>query len=510
MERHWAYAWVTLAVALLTYIFKDLGLSFDPANIALIYLLPVLLSAVYWGKGVSYYAAGLGVLAFDFFFVPPFLSFSVSDLRYLVSFIVYFTVAALTASLAARLKRELQYSKLKEAQTASLYAISKQLSAFTDIQALLHNVTAQVSDTFQTEAAIYLTANKEEDEVRVAAASSAASNWGSGEAELVIANWVYRQGRMAGRGTTMLGETTGLYIPLRTEEHIHGVLGVNLGTAVLTADQLRFLEALGGLAASAIVRVKLSEEAKLAHLTAESERIRTAILDSVSHELRTPLAALIGSAGALIEGDSLFSAEDRMSLLTTMQEGALRMNRLVSNLLGIVQLESGMLKLRSKWCDIEDMIGVVLKQVEASISHRRVRVELSTDIPLIQGDEVLLEQVLTNVMSNAIKYSPDYSAITIRAQVEGRSLILMVSDQGLGIAANDRERIFDKFYRSARTGHLTGTGLGLAICKGIIDLHGGIIEVMPNEEGQGTIIAITLPIQQEQVVKSHQEGMEQE
>ncbi|PWW04801.1 two-component system sensor histidine kinase KdpD [Paenibacillus cellulosilyticus] len=508
MERHWAYAWVTLAIALLTFLFKEMDLSFDTANIALLYLLPVLLSAVYWGKGASYYAAGLGVLAFDFFFVPPFLSFSVSDLRYLVSFIVFFTVAALTASLAARLKSQLQYSKQKEAQTASLYAISKQLSAFTDIQALLRNVTSQVSDTFQTEAAIYLPASKDEDEVTVAAPSSAASLWGSGEAELVIANWAYQQGRMAGRGTTMLGETPGLYIPLRTEDHIHGVLGVNLGAEVLTADQMRFLEALGGLAASAIVRVKLSEEAKLAHLTAESERIRTAILDSVSHELRTPLAALIGSAGALIEGDSLFSAEDRMSLLTTMREGALRMNRLVSNLLGIVQLESGMLKLRSKWCDIEDMIGVVRKQVEEGIQHRTVRVELPDDIPLIQGDEVLLEQVLTNVVSNAIKYSPDYSVITIRAIVDGESFILSVADQGLGIASADRERIFDKFYRSARTGHLTGTGLGLAICRGIIDLHGGTIAAQPNEDGQGTVLVMTLPIGQDQVAVRHEEGME--
>lgn len=510
MERHRAYAWVTLAIALLTFIFKDLGLSFDPANIALIYLLPVLLSAVYWGKGASYYAAGLGVLAFDFFFVPPFLSFNVSDLRYLVSFIVFFTVAALTASLAARLKSQLQYSKVKEAQTASLYAISKQLSAFTDIQALLRNVTAQVSDTFQTEAAIYLPANKGEDEVTVAAASSAASQWGSGEAELVIANWAYEQGRMAGRGTTMLGETPGLYIPLRTDDHVHGVLGVNLGAAVLTADQIRFLEALGGLAASAIVRVKLSEEAKLALLTTESERIRTAILDSVSHELRTPLAALIGSAGALIEGDSLFSAEDRMALLTTMREGALRMNRLVSNLLGIVQLESGMLKLRAKWCDIEDMIGVVLKQVEEGIQHRTVRVELPDEVPLIQGDEVLLEQVLTNVVSNAIKYSPDYSVITIRAIVGDKWMTLSVTDQGIGVAGADRERIFDKFYRSARTGHLTGTGLGLAICKGIIDLHSGTIAALPNEDGQGTVIMITLPVQEplSQATASHEEGMD--
>jgi two-component system sensor histidine kinase KdpD len=256
---------------------------------------------------------------------------------------------------------------------------------------------------------------------------------------------------------------------------------------------MRLLEALGGLAANAIARVKLSEEAKLAHLTAESEKLRTAILDSVSHELRTPLATIIGSASALIEGDQLFSSEDRMDLLATIRDGSLRMNRLVSNLLGMVQLESGMVRLRHKWCDVEDMIGVVLAQVRDFQMHRKIDVRLPADVPLIPVDEVLLEQVLVNVVSNAIKYSPDSSGITIDVRMEDDSVIIGVGDQGAGIEAADRERVFDKFYRSEKTSHMPGTGLGLAICKGIVELHGGMIAAEPNG-AQGTVITITLPL----------------
>lgn len=487
------YAWITLFIALLTVILYPFGLTFDLVNIVLIYLIPVLLSAVYGGIGPSLYAASLGVLAFDFFFVPPFLSFTVSDLRYMVSFAVFLAVAAFTGSLAARLKQQLQFSKQREDHTASLYALSRQMSVITDIHSLLENVSRQVSQTVGAQVAVYLPDDM--DELKLIASSSTPSNSGQGESEMVIAKWVYRQGEMAGKGSNTLRESPGLYVPLRTEERVYGVLSVNLENshAALTPDAQLLLEALCGLAASAIARVKLAEEAKLAHLTAESERLRTALLDSVSHELRTPLATIIGSVTGLIEGDVLFTPEDRKDLLSTIRDGALRMNRLVTNLLGMVQLESGMLRLRKKWCDIEDIIGVVLAQVKDFQQHRNLRVLLPDRVPMLLGDEVLLEQVLVNVVSNAIKYSPDYSEIVISVGVEMSSIAIIVADAGIGIAAADRERIFDKFYRADTTKHVPGTGLGLAICKGIVELHGGTITAEPNVD-RGTKMIITLPL----------------
>ncbi|OMD40064.1 ATP-binding protein [Paenibacillus odorifer] len=483
-----AYLFTTVLIVLMTFVLKPFGLAFDLVNIAIIYLLPVLFNAVYGGLRPALYSAILGVLAFDFFFVPPVASFAVSDLRYLVSFGVYLAVATLTASLAARLKRQVHYSKQKEAHTAALYALSKQMSAIADIDSMLDHFSLQVSQTLETEIAIYLTNNR--NNLVLAHRTAEHPDDSQKNAELSVAQRMFEHGE-----TADLNESPGNFIPLRAEKRIYGVMVFYPKQTLngISTEQMQLLEALAGLAASAIARVKLAEEAKIAHLTAESERLRTAILNSVSHELRTPLAAIIGSATGLIEGEHLFSSEERMKLLFTIRDGALRMNRLVINLLSMVQLESGMLRLRKNWCDVEDLIGVTLTQVKDFQQHRKLRAELPDDDPIIVlGDEVLLEQMLVNVVSNAIKYSPDYSEIVLSVQTEEDDVVISVSDKGIGLEEDEHDRIFEKFYRSAAAKQITGTGLGLAICKGIVELHGGTISAKPNEQ-RGTIITIMLP-----------------
>lgn len=300
------YASITLLIAIMTAAMHPFGLAFDSVNIALLYLLPVLWSSVVWGLRPALYAAMMGVLAFDFFFVSPILSFTIADLRYLISFGVFLAVAALTASLAVKLKRQLLYAKQREEHTAALYVLSRQMSDIADIHSLLNNVSRQVSQTIGTEIAIFLPDQR--NNLVLAHCSSVHSDWGQGETEKVMAKLAFDHGEAVGNGTRTLRDSPAHYLPLRTEDRVHGVLALNLQDrkSGLTTEQQRMLDALGGLAATAIARMKLAEEAKIAHLTAESERLRTAILDSVSHELRTPLAAIIGSATSLIEGNSLF------------------------------------------------------------------------------------------------------------------------------------------------------------------------------------------------------------
>ncbi|WP_338113310.1 ATP-binding protein [Paenibacillus artemisiicola] len=483
------YAWTMLGIAALTAALHVVGSAFDAVNIALIYLFPVLFSAVYWGLAPAVFAAAAGMLAFDYFFVPPFLSFTVQDLRYLLSFAVYIAVAALTATLASRLKQQAKHAKDREALTAALYSLSRQMTAIGDLRALLENIASQVSATLEAPIAIYLPGAA--GELERAAWSPGEHGFGEGEPPMAIADWAFKHGEPAGKGTGTLGAFPGLFVPLRTEERTYGVLAVRAEEAP-HADSRRLLEAYGGLAATAIARVKLSEEAKLAHLTAESERIRTALLDSVSHELRTPLATIIGSATALMESDDVFSSADRLELLGTVRDGALRMNRLVTNLLGMVKLESGMLALRRDWCDAADIVGVALAQVKGFKQNRRLIAKLPEPAVYFPADEVLLEQVLVNVVSNAIKYSPDGSEIVIAARQTGPWVRISVADQGIGIAEADRERIFEKFYRGQNGGGTTGTGLGLAICKGIVEAHGGTITASPRAE-KGTVVTIALP-----------------
>jgi len=479
----------------LTVVLKAFDRVFDPVNIALIYLLPVMLSAMYGRIRPAIFTAVAGVLAFDFYFVPPSLSFTVADLRYLVSFSVFLAVAILTATLAARLKQQLYYAERREALTASLYALSRQMSAITDIRALLDNVTQVVSRTIGTEAAVFLP--DENRELTLTSRSSPHSDWGAGKSEQAVARLAFEHGEPVGKGTNTLRAASAYYVPFRTEDRTYGVLAVNLKetSASFSPDNLRLLEAMADLAANAIARVKFAEEAKIAQLTAESERLRTALLDSVSHELRTPLATIAGSVTGLMEGDELFSKEERMELLTTVRDGAMRMNRLVTNLLGMAQLESGMLRLRKQWCDMGELIGVALAHLKAFQQHRTFKVSLPDELPFVLGDEALLEQLLVNVISNAIKYSPDSSEIRIEVKSGFNRMTVSVADQGIGIPPADRELVFRKFYRSHAARHVTGTGLGLAICRGIIELHGGTIAAEPNG-GKGTIISFTLPAEQ--------------
>ncbi|QDH21489.1 ATP-binding protein [Saccharibacillus brassicae] len=499
----WAsYVLITLLTAAMTAVLLRYAAVLEIVNIALIYLFPVLLFAVYGGLGPSLFAAGASVLALDFFFVAPQLSFTVSDLRYLISFGVYLSVAALTASLAGRLKQQLLHARQREEHTASLYAFSRQIGAVSDVSSLLDGMARQLSQTIGAETSVYLP--DEDGRLRRVHASGGFSDHGDGgeraREEDVVAGLVFGDGEAAGRGSNTLRELPGRYMPLRTEERTYGVLAVRLpkrgdgSDAELTGEQQRLLEALCDLAAAAIARFKLAEEAKLAHLTAESERLRTAILDSVSHELRTPLATIVGSATGLIDNDDLFSREDRMELLETIRSGAMRMNRLVQNLLGMVRLESGMLTLRREWCDVQDLIGVSLAQIRDIRGSRELSLRVPDDLPMVRGDEVLLEQVLGNVLGNAIKYGPDGSTIGLEARAQGGMLILSVSDEGPGIPEGERQRVFEKFYRSDSTRQVSGTGLGLAICKGIVDLHEGTITAAPRTDGRsGTIVSIRLP-----------------
>ncbi|MDR6552305.1 ATP-binding protein [Paenibacillus qinlingensis] len=497
-KNYWkSYGVTSLFIVVLTIVLKGIAPFLDLVNISLLYLFPVLFSAVRWGRGPSFFAAGLGVMAFDFFFVPPTRSLSVADLRYIFTFIVFLCVAALTASLASKLRNQIQQAQKREANTAALYALSRKITAISDLDVLLIEIVQHIAETLDTKVAIFFQNQLGEQELT--AYSKNDKDWASDESHLSIAAWVNVNHTIAGRGTQTLREASDLHIPLATDHQMHGVLAVHVGhRSVLEMPELiPIIEALSDLAAVAISRVKLADEAKVAQLTAESEKLRTALLDSLSHELRTPLATIIGSVTGLLEGEHVFSADDRRELLLTTREGATRMNRLVGNLLGMVRIESGMMRLNKMWCGIEDVVGVALTQLKDSLQNRVIHIALDPELPSVPLDEVLIEQVLINVLSNAIKYSPEGSEIRIEAEKAGDRLLLSIMDEGAGIPPADRERIFEKFYRGNRTKHIPGTGLGLAICKSIVEAHGGSITASERKDGrQGTVIELSLLLTQ--------------
>ncbi|WP_366923370.1 DUF4118 domain-containing protein [Metallumcola ferriviriculae] len=486
----WHYLATAILIISITLVNKLLDPYFDLANIALLYLLPVLFSAVNWGYGPSVMASLLGVLSFDVFFVPPHFSITVHDLRYLLSFAIFLLVAITTSTTAVKLKNQVNLARIRENRTAALYSLSRKIVAEPDIEGIFKAAVKMIANTIDGRAAI-LTPN-ENEELKVSASTEQMfNNYDKGKVE-----WVYKHGETAGKGTETFSDSDTFYLPIKSEQQNIGVLSVQLGAReeFFTLEQKRLLEAFANLVAIAIVRLRLAEEAQQAHYLAQSEKLRTALFNSVSHEIRTPLASIIGAITSLLDQWDIYTRKDKQSLLQTMNESALRMDRLVKNLLDMARLESGRLELKLEWCDIQDILGVALRRAKKTVNRHSLTVSANYELPLVKADFTLIEQVLINLIDNAAKYSPPGTGIAVEMKCDGKEIMVSVIDQGTVIPLEERKKIFDKFYRSYYPNKKTeGTGLGLSICKGIIDAHDGRIWAEPRNGG-GNQFLFTLPL----------------
>ena len=463
-----------------------------PVNISMLFLLPVLISAARWGRFQAVVTAAMGVITFDFFFVPPIFTFTVADIRYLLSFAILMLVGIITGTLSARLKKQVNYSRQRVSRVSALYALSRDIAAVDKLDAVLESIAYNVAGTLEGQVVLLLP----NEHAKLVLQKSSRSNNFLNESELAVAAWVFDRGQKAGKGTETLGAAAALYLPLSTEQGVQGVLGICFDEteAQFDPERIRLLEAFVGLAAMAINRIKLAEQARQALTLVESERLRTALFNSLSHDLRTPLASIIGAVTGLLEDPNVvYSPEARHDLLQTILNGAERMNRFVGNLLDMARLESGMLKLKKDWCDLQDIIGVAVNRLGESLTNRPLDIQVQPNLPLVQADCILIEQVLINLLDNALKYSEQGSKIVVSTHQREKQLETTVANQGEGILDTDLSKVFDKFYRLNSPLQVSGTGLGLAICKGIIEAHGGEIWAENNKLG-GVTITFTLPL----------------
>jgi two-component system sensor histidine kinase KdpD len=289
------------------------------------------------------------------------------------------------------------------------------------------------------------------------------------------------------------------YLPLKTARGVVGVLGVGKpGRAEhdLTPAQRRLMEAFANQAAQAIERAQLAEEARQIKLLQAAEKLQNALLNSISHDLRTPLVSITGALTSLDEQSDSLDDENRRSLVITAREEAVRLNRLVGNLLSMTRIESGAIKLNLAPGDIQDVIGTALEQLGERAADHEIKVKVPEDFPLIPIDFTLMVQVVVNLLENAVKYSPKGSVIEVTAFLQNDKAHVQVADRGVGIPPEDQTRVFDKFYRVRRPESVSGTGLGLSISKGIVEAHHGDIHAH-TRAGGGTILHIELPLQQE-------------
>lgn len=489
-ERSWEWRELVNATALcasVTLVSLPLRSVLNPVNLAMFYLLGVVAVAMRSSRRVAFFASFLSVGAFDFFCVPPYLTFGVADYEYILTFAVMLTVALVISSLTIRIRLQAVHAAEREARTNALHKLSSALSGEMRSMEVARTATHIASDVFGARIVLFFP-----DEGKISFRRRTTDDLPVPIGEEAIAQWVFDHGKKAGKGTDTLPGANAFYLPLRGSQSVLGVLAVvpSESARLDSPEQLRLLEIFASQTAIAIERTQAALAARDAQLRAETEEIRSSLLSAVSHDLRTPLAAITGAASSLRWQRHQMSEATQQELLDSIEQEADRLGRLVTNLLEMTRLESGGVPVKREWHPLEEIVGAALTRVERLLEGRPVRTDLPSDL-MVSADDVLLEQLIWNVLENAAKYTPEGSPITIAAHAQDGGVNIEISDSGPGFAPGEEHRIWDKFYRG-RTEGTRGAGLGLAICRAIAAAHGGRIEAENRPQG-GALIRIWLP-----------------
>ncbi|CAN5333816.1 two-component system sensor histidine kinase KdpD [soil metagenome] len=495
------YAWAAGSSIAVVLIAAPLLRFFDLANIVMLFLLAVVFVAMRFGRRPAFAAAVLNVAAFDFFFVPPRLTFAVGDAQYLLTFAVMMIVGLVVGQLTANLRYQARVARYREDRARSLYEMARELGT-----ALMPEQVAEIGDRHVENAfrakALVLLADADDRLVPASANVGATPVHDAG-----LAQWCFDHGEAAGAGTDTLPGSALLYVPLKAPMRTRGVIAVEPANPrlLMIPEQRQLLDTYAALVAIATERVHFVTVAQETLVSMESERLRNSLLAALSHDLRTPLTALVGmsetlSAALVREG----SGHAEVSVAIHAQ--ALRVVQMVSDLLDMARLQSGAVNLRLDWQSLEELAGSAIRSVQSALLEHPVIVDLPADLPLLHADAVLVERVLANLFENAAKYTPPGTAITLSARREREVMVIEVADDGPGLLPNlladNGEFLFRKFSRGETESSTPGVGLGLAICRAIVRAHGGEISAANRPApAHGAVFRWTLPYRAAPVVE---------
>ena len=493
--RTWAAA--TLLVAAVTGAGLLAGSLVPPEAMGMLFLAAVVAAASLQGIRLALYTAVIAFLCWDFFFIPPVGTISIANTHDAVALVVFFLVAGITGGLASRVRGEARAGQARIASLRRIGLFSRRLGQTATEPELLAEIVRQAADTAGDAAAIMLIpeTNKEEgDELHQAAAHPPTSTLDEGS--WAAARWAATHGVETGAGTATLPAAPWRFLPVRAGRTTVGILGLRTPT-LLVGPALQAIEALVDQAALALERLRLSVEAARTAAMEDTQKLRTALLNSLSHDLRTPLTGIRGAAGTLRDAWDSLSSATRADLLSSIEEDTARMTRFLANIMDLTRLESGQVSPRLEPVDIAEVIEAAIARVPGATHFALSTPETP---PKILADPALLEQILVNILDNAVKYAPQGSQAAIRVSEDGKDVRIAIADEGVGIAAADLPHIFDSFRRATRGDAVApGTGLGLAIVRGLAEAMGGRIDAVsprpdvPRDASPGTVITLWLP-----------------
>ncbi|MCS0503682.1 sensor histidine kinase [Ancylobacter mangrovi] len=497
LEPDWrGYALAVAAIAVASLAAWPIAMwdAIPGGAISAIYLTAVLVVGARHGLAASLVATALGSMAYNFFYTEPYYTLAVSNPEDIVSILVFLVGAVFTGTLAGRLKAQVETVRAAQRRTETLYDFARKIAAAGNSDDVLWAGAYHIAATLDCQSLILMpdaagTLEQVQGHPTIEELDAGAEG---------AARWAFEKNEPAGSGTATLPMSEWLFVPLAAGERALGVIGVRFRdrSRGLDPETRRLLLAVEDQVAVAIERARLAEELADARVSAESERLRGALLNSVSHDLRTPLATVIGTVSTLAEDEAgTLNAADRRELVLTALDEARRLDRYVQNLLDMTRLGHGALSPKRAPVELGEIVGRVRSDLARILAGHRVEVAIPRDLPMLDVDPVLIGQALTNVLENAAKYAPPGTTISLSARAEGGEAEVTVADEGPGIPEGERERVFDLFHRVTQgDARPAGTGLGLAIVRGLVEAHGGRVKAQAGAGGRGAAITLRLPL----------------
>jgi two-component system, OmpR family, sensor histidine kinase KdpD len=473
------YAIAGAAVLLTAITCQIVSTTVDYRSLGMIMLFVIVALSLFVGKGPVYLAAVLSAMLWDFFFVPPRFTFTISQPSDILHFLLLFSIALATGALTSRARTQRLTLRQREQQTAALNVLISDLSSAETVDDIAQTGVRCIREEFGADVAFY----PAESGTGLSREPHRSSSMKPGsEKEWTVAEWVFKNRKPAGRDTETLPFSSATYYPLISQTNCLGVIGIALPPGqIVPFDKSGQLQMWLHQLALSLERLHL-----------RSDRFGKTLLRSASHELRTPISVITSASSALSDPQTFANGPVRSALIGDIRSAAGRLNRLVENFLNMTRIESGALTIHREWCDILDLFNAVCARLSVELSKHTITVKVQENMPIVQLDTAVIEQAIANVLINAAQYTPENTTIILRATCEQQEVVLSIEDEGPGFPEESLGHIFEKFYRIPGT-KAGGTGLGLSIVKGFVEFHGGTVWA-ENREGGGARFEIRLPV----------------
>lgn len=487
---------IIMIISTVMSLFIDFA-GFREANIIMVFILGVIIVNIKTrGYILGFICSIVSIFLFNFLFTEPRYSLEVYDKAYLATFPIMLIVTFVIGSLTNKIQREAINSSKREKRTQILYRISRKLLSATGTVDVVGIGIKYLSRLLERTVICYIVQDNKLSTPFIYTATIGEKDRALlNKDEEAVAQWTLINEKECGTGTNTFHGAKGYYMPLKSNGKVLGVLGISCINGPLKPEQKFIFETVASQIYIALDREILAETQKKSNLEIESERLRSNLLRSISHDLRSPLAGIKGSVSTIIETGNLISEETRGELLQSVYDDTEWLIRLVENLLSITRFEGGNMKIKKEMELVEEVVYEAIQRISKRFMENEIKVTVPEEVIMAPMDGSLIEQVIINLIDNAIKFTPKDSLIEVKVYEDEKNAYFEVTDSGMGISEDIIVHIFDRFFTNGDkiSDSRRGVGLGLAICKSIVEAHGGSIAAYNRNDGKGAIFRFNIP-----------------